>query len=92
MPQDKAALPYLLAKKCRFSYEQFLETKEAVYAFNFMQGEKVRQVLGSLQLIYMYFLCFWNAINWVNITQDSEMCATLHSTLVELATRKINVA
>lgn len=51
MPQDKAALPYVLAKKCRFSYEKFLETKEAVYAFNFMQGEKVGQVLGSLQLI-----------------------------------------
>lgn len=41
MPQDKAALPYVLAKKCRLSYEQFMETKEAVYAFNFMQGEKV---------------------------------------------------
>ena len=44
MPQDKAALPYVLAKKCRLSYEQFMETKEAVYAFNFMQGEKVGQV------------------------------------------------
>ena len=41
MPQDKAALPYVLAKKCRLSYEQFMETKEAVYAFNFMHGEKV---------------------------------------------------
>ena len=44
MPQDKAALPYVLAKKCRLSYEQFMETKEAVYTFNFMQGEKVGQV------------------------------------------------
>lgn len=46
MPQDKAALPYVLAKKCRLSYEQFMETKEAVYAFNFMQGEKVRRIVG----------------------------------------------
>ena len=44
MPQDKAALPYVLAKKCRLSYERFMETKEAIYAFNFMQGEQVRKV------------------------------------------------
>lgn len=41
MPQDKVALSHVLAKKCRHSYDQFMEIKEAVYAFNFMQGEKV---------------------------------------------------
>ena len=60
MPQDNAALPYVLAKKCRLSYEQFMETKEAVYAFNFMQGEQVRQVLGSLH-------CNWLANFWSHL-------------------------
>ena len=41
MPQDKTTLSYVLAKKCRLTYEQFMEMKEAVYAFNYMQGEKV---------------------------------------------------
>lgn len=53
MPQDNAALPYVLAKKCRLSYEQFMETKEAVYALNFMQGEKVRQLLGSHPVLHL---------------------------------------
>ena len=42
MPQDKAALSYVLAKKCHLNYDQFMEIKEAVYELNFMQGEKVR--------------------------------------------------
>ena len=41
MPQDMVALSYVLAKKCHLSYEKFMDIKEAVYAFNFMQGEKV---------------------------------------------------
>ena len=55
MPQDKAALSYVLAKKCRLSYEKFMETKEAVYAFNFMQGEKVRLVLDYHNITFQFY-------------------------------------
>ena len=41
MPQDMMALSYVLAKKCRLSYEKFMDIREAVYAFTYMQGEKV---------------------------------------------------
>ena len=41
MPQDMVALSYVLAKKCRLSYEKFMDIREAVYAFTYMQGEKV---------------------------------------------------
>ena len=42
LPHCKEALHHVLAKKCKISYQDFIEYKEAVYYFNYTNGEKVK--------------------------------------------------
>ena len=42
LPHSKEALHRVLAKKCKMSYEEFMDCKEAVYKFDYSNGEKVR--------------------------------------------------
>ena len=41
LPHCKEALYHVLAKKCKMSYEDFMACKEAVYYFDYINGEKV---------------------------------------------------
>lgn len=41
LPYSKDSLHHVLAKKCRMSYEDFMKCKEAVYKFDYTNGEKV---------------------------------------------------
>ncbi len=47
LPHSKEALYHVLAKKCKMSYDEFMSCKEAVYKFDYTNGEKARNGIAS---------------------------------------------
>lgn len=51
LAHGKQALQHVLAKKMKLSHEVFLGIREAVYLFEYRQGEKVRLQFVGLDLV-----------------------------------------
>ena len=57
LAHGKQALQHVLAKKMKLSHEVFLGIREAVYLFEYRQGDKVRLVCWTRYSLYTpYFL------------------------------------
>ena len=72
LAHGKQALQHVLAKKMKLSHEVFLGIREAVYLFEYRQGEKVRLVCWTRSSLYTpYFL---NQTPWLLLGGGIPVC------------------
>ena len=81
LAHGKAALEHVLAKKSKLTREQFLNIQEAVYLFNYRNGEKVKTTTVYLRIslvaTYICTRCACCFVIWLANTYTYYHCDNL---------------